>query len=65
MAKMKTHSASKKRFKVTASGKIKRSKAYNRHHFWAKSPKKIRALRQADYISGADEKRIIRLLPYA
>ncbi|MFA5074864.1 MAG: 50S ribosomal protein L35 [Candidatus Babeliales bacterium] len=65
MKKMKTHSSSKKRFKVTASGKVKKSKAFNRHHAWAKSPKKIRGLRQADYLFGADEKRIIKLLPYA
>ena len=31
MPKMKTKSLAKKRFKVTASGKIKRAKAYRRH----------------------------------
>ena len=31
MAKLKTKKAAAKRFKVTASGKIKRSKAYKSH----------------------------------
>ena len=31
MPKLKSHSSSKKRFKLTASGKIKRAKAFKRH----------------------------------
>ena len=64
MPKMKTHTGSKKRFRKNSVGKIKRSKAYKRHHAWAKTPKKIRALRSATYFTNANEKNILKLLPY-
>ena len=35
MPKMKTNRAAAKRFRVTASGKVKHKKAYARHHAWA------------------------------
>lgn len=61
---MKTHSASKKRFKKTSKGKIKRTKAFRRHHGWAKTSKQMRNLRGVAYLSTADEKGITQLLPY-
>ncbi len=64
MPKMKTHSASKKRFKKNSKGKIKRMKAYRSHHAWAKTHKQTRQLRSGAYLSSADEKNIARLLPY-
>jgi len=64
MPKMKTHSASKKRFKKTSKGKIKRSKAFRRHHAWAKTSKQGRQLRGGAYLHAADESNIKRLLPY-
>jgi large subunit ribosomal protein L35 len=64
MPKMKTHSASKKRFRKSASGKIKRAKGYRRHHAWAKSSKQCRQLRQGAYFEGGDAKKIAILLPY-
>lgn len=64
MPKMKTHSASKKRFSKTSTGKIKRTKANRRHHAWAKTPKNIRELRSAAYFEGANAKNIAKLLPY-
>lgn len=64
MPKMKTHSASKKRFKKNSAGRVKRAKGYKRHHAWAKSTKQNRTLRSAAYLEGADEKNIRRLLPY-
>lgn len=64
MPKMKTHSASKKRFKKNSKGKIKRSKAYRRHHAWAKTPKQERKLREEVYLSGAAQRNIAILLPY-
>ena len=64
MPKMKTHSSCKKRFKKTSSGKIKRSKAYKRHHSWAKSPKQVRSLRSATYLEGANLANIAKLMPY-
>ena len=64
MPKMKTHSASKKRFRKNAAGKIKRSKGYKRHHAWAKTTKQGRQLRFASYFTCANEKNISLLLPY-
>ena len=62
---MKSHSASKKRFKKNSKGtKIKRSKAYKRHHAWAKTSKQGRDLRKAGYLSGKQAKNIEKLLPY-
>ncbi|MBM3886847.1 50S ribosomal protein L35 [Candidatus Dependentiae bacterium] len=65
MPKMKTHSSCKKRFKMTASGKIKRAKAYRRHHAWAKDAKSVRSLRGVTYVHESNEARIKLLMPYA
>ena len=65
MPKMKTHSGAKKRFKKSSTGKVKRAKAYNRHHAWAKSAKQGRQLRSGEYFTDADQKNMARLLPYA
>lgn len=64
MPKMKTHSATKKRFKKNGAGKIKRAKAFKRHHAWAKTAKQGRHLRKAGYLAAGDEKNITQLLPY-
>jgi large subunit ribosomal protein L35 len=66
MPKMKTHSGAKKRFKLTKSGKVKRSAASKRHHAWAKSSasQKLK-LRKTRYVSKADQDNIKRLIPYA
>ena len=64
MPKVKTHSSCKKRFKKTATGKIKRSAAYRRHHGWAKSTKQIRQLRNGRYIDATQAKKIESLMPY-
>ena len=64
MPKMRTHSASKKRFKKNSNGKIKRAKAFKRHHAWAKSTKQGRKLRSGTYLQGTDSKNIESLLPY-
>lgn len=61
---MKSHSACKKRFKKLAGGKIKRSKAYKRHHAWAKSRKQINQLGVTAYFNATDTKRLEKLLPY-
>jgi large subunit ribosomal protein L35 len=62
MPKMKTHSTSKKRFKKLASGKIKRSGAYRRHHAWAKSAKQGLQHRGVKLVHVADQKNVARLL---
>ena len=45
MPKMKTHKASKKRFRVTATGKLKRTAAGKKHLNSSKSGKRKRQLR--------------------
>ena len=63
MPKTKTHSACKKRFKKTASGLIKRSSAFRRHHGWAKSAKTTRSLRGIAYVDESQQKKIASLMP--
>ena len=63
MPKMKTHRGAAKRFRMTASGKIVRSKYYKQHILTSKSTKRKRGLRQATLISAADMKKVQRLLP--
>ncbi len=63
MTKMKTHKGSAKRFKRTASGRLKRSKAYKGHLTGKKSPKRIRNLRKSTLVSKADQRRIDQMLP--
>jgi len=62
MAKMKTKSAAKKRFKLVGNGKIKRAKAFRRHLMNHKSTKTKRQLRKGAYISACDYSRIAELL---
>ncbi len=64
MPKMRTHCASKKRFKKNTNGKIKRARAFKRHHAWAKSTKQRRKLRSGTYLQGTNRKNIESLLPY-
>jgi large subunit ribosomal protein L35 len=60
--KMKTHSGAKKRFKLTANGKVKRKSA-NKNHINAKmKPERKRRLGKSHYVSEVDEPRIKRLL---
>ncbi len=64
MPKMKSKRGAAKRFKATASGKIKRRKGWKSHLLEWKSPKRRRRLRQGALVSKADAHRIKRLLPY-
>ncbi len=58
MPKMKTKSSAKKRFTLTATGKIKRKQAYKSHILTKKSTKRKRNLTKTAYVDKADEKRI-------
>jgi large subunit ribosomal protein L35 len=64
MPKMKTKRGAAKRFKVTGSGRIKRSRGYRRHILTTKSRKKKRQLRQSGMVAAADERAVKSLLPY-
>jgi large subunit ribosomal protein L35 len=56
MPKLKTHRGAAKRIKRTASGKLKRHKAYKSHILTKKSTKRKRGLRKSTLVSKADEK---------
>jgi large subunit ribosomal protein L35 len=60
--KMKTNRAAAKRFKLTGSGRIKRSKAFHGHLFTAKSPKRLRNLRKSGMLAPSDEARARKML---
>lgn len=64
MAKLKTNRAAAKRFKVTGTGKLKRSKAYKRHILTKKSTKVKRNLRHPGLVDESNVKQMKRLLPY-
>jgi large subunit ribosomal protein L35 len=65
MPKLKTHRGAAKRFKKTASGKFKRSRAFKGHLFEHKSPKMKRDLRGTTVVDKTNEKAIRKMLPYA
>ncbi|MDD7204533.1 MAG: 50S ribosomal protein L35 [Coriobacteriaceae bacterium] len=56
MPKMKTHKGTAKRFRVTASGKIMRAKAYKSHIMTKKSQKRKRNFRHETELAPADLK---------
>ena len=62
MPKMKNHRGAAKRFKKTATGKLKRGHSMKRHILTKKSPKRKRNLRDSALVSKGDEKRMTRLL---
>jgi large subunit ribosomal protein L35 len=64
MPKQKTKRSAAKRFRVTATGKIKRKKAYLSHILTSKDGKRKRQLRKPTFVSAADAKRIKKLIPY-
>ena len=64
MPKMKTHRGAAKRFRSTASGKFKRSKAYKSHILTKKTTKRKRKLDTPTLISDADHEKVARMLPY-
>ncbi len=58
MPKMKSNRSAAKTFKVTASGKIKRHKAFRSHILSSKSRKRKRHLRKSTLVSREEEKRV-------
>ena len=62
--KIKTHSASKKRFNLTGTGKVKRAKAYKRHILTKKTTKRKRGLRQAAMTDKTNAATVKVLIPY-
>ena len=64
MPKMKSHRGAAKRFKRTASGRFKRSKANRQHILTKKATKRKRRLRQGEEVSAVDSKRLKQMIPY-
>jgi len=64
MPKMKTSRAAAKRFKATATGKLKRNKAYKRHILTKKTTKTKRHLRKAGLVDASNVKAMKKILPY-
>ena len=62
MPKMKTHSGAKKRFKTTATGKVRGRHAFTSHILEKKSPKRKRFLGNDVILSDHDTPRVKRLL---
>ncbi|MCW2926441.1 MAG: ribosomal protein [Thermoleophilia bacterium] len=62
MPKMKTKSAAKKRFKVSATGKLMHKNTGSRHNMEHKSRKRKRQFRKDQDIAGVDYKKVKSLL---
>jgi large subunit ribosomal protein L35 len=65
MSKMKTKSGAKKRFKVTATGKVMAAQSGKRHGMIKRTPKQIRQKRGTDTLAAPDAKIVKRsYFPY-
>jgi len=62
MPKMKTKSSAKKRFTLTASGKIKRKHAFKSHILTKKSKKRKRNLTQSTLVDKSNVKQVKQML---
>ncbi|MCL5269356.1 MAG: 50S ribosomal protein L35 [bacterium] len=62
MPKMKVKGAVKKRLKLTASGKIRRGRAYHSHILTKKNAKRKRRLREVTLVAKSDMGRMKKLL---
>lgn len=64
MPKMKTKSSAKKRFSLTATGKVRKSRAFQSHNLGKKPQKLKRQRRKSDIMNPSDVKIIKSFLPY-
>lgn len=62
MPKMKSNRSAAKRFRLTATGKVRRNRAFVRHILTKKTRKRKRNLRHSVIVSAADAPRIKKLL---
>jgi len=65
MPKLKTNSSAKKRFKVTASGKVMGSQAGKQHNMRKRSKRQIREQRGTAALPHVEAVRVKKFLPYA
>ena len=62
--KLKTHRGARKRFKITANGKILRGHSGKRHLMGTKAPGRMRKLKKLTLVSKADVPSVRQMLPY-
>ena len=64
MPKLKTHKGAAKRFRTTATGKVKRGHSHARHILTKKTQKRKRNLDIDTLVAEADMDRVKAMLPY-
>jgi large subunit ribosomal protein L35 len=64
MPKLKTHRGAAKRFSLTGTGKVKRSRAFASHILSTKTRKRKRNLRKSTLVHETNEPAIKRMIPY-
>ncbi len=64
MPKLKTKSSAKKRFSLSAAGKVRKNSAYKRHNLRKRSQKMKRKARGSSEMAAVDSPRIKKFLPY-
>lgn len=62
MPKLKSHSGAKKRFRVSATGKLKFAKANRGHFLTEKSSARKRKLRKGAFVNGKHAKNIKKMI---
>lgn len=62
MPKMRSHSGTKKRLTITATGKVKRGQAGNRHLAPGNTQKQTRQIRKSALVSAADKRHLKQIL---
>ena len=63
--KLKTHRGAKKRFKITATGKVIRAHAGKRHLLGTKAPKRMRKLKKLTQVHKTDLPAVRQMMPYS
>jgi large subunit ribosomal protein L35 len=64
MPKMKTKSGAKKRFRFTATGKVKFGPAFKRHNLRKRAQKMKRTARGAQIMAEVDRQIVLKYMPY-
>ncbi len=64
MPKLKSKSGAKKRFRLTATGKVRRNQAGKRHNLIKRTNKQIRNLRGTTIMSSQDSRIVKKFIPY-
>ena len=64
MPKMKTKSSVKKRFKLTATGKVRATQAGKQHGMIKRTNKQIRNLRGTTILQDCDARIVKKFMPY-